>query len=289
MAQPQLKRAELFRPELVSTIFNEVKGQSALVRLSNQDAVKFNGNDYFTFNFDTEVDIVAEAGAKSHGGIGVSAVTMRPIKVEYGARVTDEFLYASEEDRLDILSNFKLGFSRKVAKAIDLMAIHGLNPRTGEAAEVIGNNAFVKAVKTKVAPGADGNVTIGTAVTTVMANDGDVTGIAAAPALATELAKVEGLEALSWGGNPGTVRGLDYQMSKNVANGTDLQGIVGDFRNAFKWGFAKDITFEVIQYGDPDNTGRDLAGHNEAYLRCEAYIGWAIVRPESFVLIEASV
>jgi len=53
----------------------------------------------------------------------------------------------------------------------------------------------------------------------------------------------------------------------------------------FKWGYGKDISFEVIEYGDPDNSGSDLKGHNQVYLRGEAYLGWAIFDAASFARI----
>ena len=65
-----------------------------------------------------------------------------------------------------------------------------------------------------------------------------------------------------------------------------LHGLVGDF-SAFKWGYAKQIPVEVIEYGDPDNAGSDLKGHNQVYLRAEAYIGWGILAPSFFAKIQA--
>lgn len=63
---------------------------------------------------------------------------------------------------------------------------------------------------------------------------------------------------------------------------------MGDFSNAFKWGYSEDIPIEIIQYGDPDNTGIDLKGSNQICLRAEAYIGWGILDPTSFARIVAS-
>ena len=63
--------------------------------------------------------------------------------------------------------------------------------------------------------------------------------------------------------------------------------IVGDFQNMFKWGYAKNIPMEVIEYGDPDGTGRDLKAFNEVCLRAEAFIGWGILDTKSFARIEA--
>ena len=48
--------------------------------------------------------------------------------------------------------------------------------------------------------------------------------------------------------------------------------IVGDFQSAFKWGFSKEIPMEIIKYGDPDNSGKDLKGYNQVYIRAEVYI-----------------
>ena len=61
--------------------------------------------------------------------------------------------------------------------------------------------------------------------------------------------------------------------------------IVGDFENAFRWGYAGDIPVDVIRYGDPDGTNRDLKQYNEVLLRAEAYIGWGILSADSFAII----
>ena len=69
-----------------------------------------------------------------------------------------------------------------------------------------------------------------------------------------------------------------------------MKAIVGDFDNCFKWGYAKEIPLEVIEYGNPDNDAElgDLKGHNQVYLRAEAYIGWGIIVPEAFAIIKAA-
>jgi len=60
---------------------------------------------------------------------------------------------------------------------------------------------------------------------------------------------------------------------------------LGDFTNMFQWGFAKQIPMEVIQYGDPDNSGQDLKGYNQVYLRSETYLGWGIMDNNSFARV----
>ena len=51
-------------------------------------------------------------------------------------------------------------------------------------------------------------------------------------------------------------------------------------------GIADIINFEVIEYGDPDNSGNDLKGYNQVYLRAEAWFGWAILDGAAFARIE---
>ena len=137
-----LSKGTLFPEELVPELIQKTTGASALAQLSAQKPIPFNGLKEFTFSLDKEVDIVAENGAKSKGGATVTPRTIVPIKIEYGARISDEFIYASEEVRMDYLTAFSEGFARKAAKGLDLMAFHGINPRTGTASNVIGTNHF---------------------------------------------------------------------------------------------------------------------------------------------------
>lgn len=101
-----LSKGSLFEPELVTDLINKVKGASSLAVLSKQTPIPFNGQKEFTFTLDKDIDVVAENGKKSEGGMSIEPVIIRPIKVEYGARVSDEFLYASEESKINTLKAF---------------------------------------------------------------------------------------------------------------------------------------------------------------------------------------
>lgn len=287
-----LSRDNLFNAALVTDLINKVKGRSSLATLSGQKGIPFNGTEQFVFSMDSDIDIVAENGKKSHGGVTLEPVTIVPLKVEYGARVSDEFMYASEEVQIDMLQAFNDGFARKLAKGIDLMAIHGINPRSKTASDIIGNNCFDKKVTQSVTyTEADPDTNVEAAVGMVRGADGEVSGLAMDPTFATALAKlkvngVKQFPELSWGANPGTVNGLQADVNNTVANGGKNRAIVGDFAGAFKWGYAKQIPMEIIQYGDPDGTGKDLKNYNQIYIRCEAYVGWGILVPESFAMIK---
>lgn len=282
-----LEKGTKFPAVLTKELFSKVKGHSSLAKLSNSVPVAFNGTDIFTFGFDTEVSIVGESEAKVHGGATAGPVNIRPIKIEYGVRVSDEFMYASEEAQIDILSAFADGFAKKVARGLDIMAFTKTNPKTGQTSALITND--FTGVVNSVSLGANpADEAIEDAV--ALLGDYDANGIALSKIMAGKLAKettTDGAKMfpeLAWGANPSSVNGLNSDVNNTL--GATL-AIVGDFANAFKWGYAKDIDIDVIEYGDPDNTGSDLKGHNQVYLRGEAYIGFAVLDPSAFAKVEA--
>lgn len=299
------KGTGLFPEELVKGMVNLVKGKSAIANLCDQTPIAFNGNKEFTFDMDSEIDIVAENGAKSNGGATIGARTIIPFKVEYGTRVSDEFMQENEDFQLNILQTFTEGFAKKLARGLDIMAFHGLNPRTASASTIIGTNCFdlatvdgtAKITRVDTASG-DANDWMEAAIAAVQGNDWDVNGAAMAPAFRSALAALtlgtDNLQPrfpeLAWGSAPGTIKGLPVQVNSTMAfNASKDLAVVGDFQNGFKWGYAKNIPVKVIEFGNPDNdaTLGDLQGHNQVYLRAEAYIGFSILVPAAFAIIES--
>lgn len=287
-----MSRDNLFDPKLVTDLMNKVKGKSSLAILSKQKPIPFNGQKEFTFTMDKEIDIVAENGKKSEGGITVEPVTIVPIKFEYGARISDEFLYATEEEKLDILEAFNDGFAAKVARGFDLAAFHGVNPRTGTSSTVVGTNHFDSKVTQKVTYVADTpDENLEDAVALVHASDGDISGMALSTEFGSAMAKVKAngvsqYPEFKFGANPGSLGGMKVDVNRTVSDKGKDHAIVGDFSNAFKWGYSKEIPLEIIKYGDPDNSGKDLKGYNQVYIRAEVYLGWGILDPASFARVE---
>ena len=293
-----LTRGTLLPPVVTDRLFNLVRGKSSLARLSAAEPIPFNGETVFTFSLDKEVDLVGENGAKSKGGGSVAAIQMIPVKVEYGMRVSDEFRYGADEVRLQYLQAFAEGFAKKVARGIDIMAFHGVNPRTGLTASALTNKNFDDLISQTVtfdSSAPDANIT--DAIALVEANEHDVTGLAMAPAMKSALANLKKgatsnepmFPELGWGAAVGQINGLPVDANNTVSFGQNAdRAIVGNFADFFKWGFAKQIPLEVIEYGNPDNSDLgDLKGHNQVYLRGEAYVGWGIIDPTAFSIVKA--
>lgn len=288
-----LIKGSLFPSILVNELTNLARGKSSLARLSEQRPISFNGNTLFTFNLDSEANFVGERGVKSNGGATIDPVSITPYKVEYGYRVSDEFILASEEARIDTLRAFNEGFSLKLARALDIGAMHGLNPRTGNVFAGIGTNNFDSKITQTVTRTTSVNDDIESAIALVQEREHEVTGMAMAPSLKLALSKLKKSDGtpyygeLAWGNMPEQINGLPVDSNSTVSFGdSNDQGIVGNFRDFFRWGIARNIVLDIIRYGNPDNSDDgDLAAHNEVYIRAEAYIGWGILVPSAFARI----
>lgn len=281
-----------FPSELIKEVFVAAQGKSSIAKLAKQTPIAFSGTDVMVFTMDGEVNLVGEGAAKGEHTGENEPVKMVPLKIEYGQRVSDEFLKCSDEKRLDIMTGFKDGFAKKIARGLDIMVMHGTNPATGSASALIGTNSLdtntnVTAVTyVPGTPDPEGN--IATAVTAI--GDYDLNGVAMDKTFAGALAdlKVNGVPQypeLQWGGQPETIKGVPASVNSTVSAATGKHAYLGDFENAFKWGYAGVVNFEVIEYGDPDNSGKDLKGYNQVYLRAEAWIGWAILDGKAFARI----
>lgn len=284
-----------FPTTLVSEMFNAVQGHSALAKIANETPIPFNGVTEMVFNAEGEAQLVGEGNAKTAGNAAVTPKVIKPVKFVYQMRVSDEFLNASDEGRLQYLTAFADGFAKKIARGFDIAAIHGLEPSTLADASFKATNSFDGVINannkiTYAAATVDEN--IDDAIAKI---DGQATGIAMSPAAGAALAaiKVNGVPQYPeyrFGQNPDAFYGMGSDVNSTVAVAAASAAVdhvlVGDF-GAFKWGYAKNIPLDVIRYGDPDGAGRDLKRYNEVCLRAEAYIGWGILDADKFALVQA--
>ncbi|MCT7822891.1 MAG: phage major capsid protein [Lactobacillus crispatus] len=298
MPNESLKTGQLFSPELVTELFSKVRGKSTLASLSTQQPIPFNGVEQFTFNLEGNAQIVGEGDAKKGNKATLSSKTIRPLKFVYQARITDEFKYATGEKRIDYLKAFADGFSKKIAEAFDLAAIHGLEPYSMSDASFQPNNSFDGVVTDNVVAYKGDKIddNIEAAVSAVVANGYSSNGLALSPQAGQDLSKLKDANKQAifpefrFSQNPGSFCGMTTDINKTlVALGGKAEkdhAIVGDFQNMFKWGYAENIPLEIIEYGDPDGAGRDLKQYNEILLRAEAFIGWGILDPKAFARVK---
>lgn len=291
------KKGTLFNPELVTEIMSKVQGRSTLAKLSNQQPIPFNGTEQFIFNLEGNAQIVGEGELKGAGKAVITSKVITPLKFVYQARMTDEFMHASDEKKMNFLKHYADGFAKKIAEAFDIAAIHGLEPKGLTDASFKATNSFdglaTGNVVTYNAATIDSN--IDDAVQAIVATDNEVTGIAMSPAAGQAMSKVKVNNVVQFpefrfGQRPDNFFGMELDINKTLTaqsgKGKKNHAIVGDFQNRFKWGYAENIPMEIIEYGDPDGAGRDLKAYNEILLRTEAYIGWGILDEKAFARVE---
>lgn len=295
-----LKSGSMFPTETVNDIFSKVKGHSALAKLSAQTPIPFSGTTEFVFNLEGNAQIVGEGEQKKEGTATLDPKVIKPVKIVYQARITDEFVNCSEEKQLQYLKSFTDGYATKVAQAFDIAAFHGLEPKSMTDASFKTTNSFDGLVTSNVVvyDGTKIDDNIDAAVATITTGGGDVTGLALSPTAGSALGKIKVNGVVQYpefrfGQNPDAFYNMNSDVNKTltmVGTGAAIDhAVVGDFANCFKWGYAKDVPLEIIEYGDPDQTGHDLKAYNEVCLRSEAYIGWGIMDATSFARVEESV
>ena len=287
-----IQKSTYFPGIIAQEMFSSVQGHSAIAKLSQNKPMPFNGTDIITFSSTDEAAVVAEGAAKPAFTGSNNVIQIRPLKFVFGQRVNDEFRYAADEVRLEYLRGFAEAFAKKIARGFDVAAMTGKDPQSATAVLSLATNNFHDVVTNVItATAGQEDAAVQSAITALMGAGYQADGIVMTPAMASALAaiKYSGVPAfpeLAWGGNPERVKGLASDITTALAfdSSTD-DALVGDFTNAFKWGYAKDIPMEVIEYGDPDGAG-DLKRYNQVYLRAEAYIGWAILDPNAFGIVK---
>ncbi|HEL0067093.1 TPA: phage major capsid protein [Streptococcus equi subsp. zooepidemicus] len=291
------KQGTLYSPELVTDLISKVQGTSVLAKLSKQVPIPFAGIEQFVFNLEGNAQIVGEGDKKDAGQSSMTSKVIKPLKFVYQARITDEFKHASEEKQIAYLQAFNDGFAKIIARSFDIAAIHGLEPKSMADASFKTNNSFDGVITGNVVTFNAGTIddNIDAAVAQISAKGGEVTGLALSPAAGQALAKIKVNGVVQYpefrfGQNPDSFYGMPSDVNKNMTTtgGTAKKdhAIVGDFQNRFKWGYAENIPLEIIEYGDPDQTGRDLKAYNEICLRTEVYIGWGILDADAFARVE---
>lgn len=279
--------------EVTQAIINKVGNTSTIAALSPSTPQLFLNEDYIVFNGAAEAEVVAEGQKKSSYAQTASSVTGKKFKVQCTTRVTEELKWADEDNRLEIISSIQEDQTKAIARALDYVIYHAINPKTGEKLE--GYTALTADAKS-VTDSDDDIANVDALADAV--NEYEINGVALSRTWASRLRKLR-VPATGMRFYPeipinlaaGTLDGIPAATSTTV-NGakakedTNVLGIMGDY-SLIKWGMIRDIWAEVIQYGDPDQTGFDLKAHNQIAYRTEAMFSYAVLDPTAFAVLKA--
>lgn len=279
---------------VVPTIFNKVGNASTIAALSPSIPQTFTNTDYLVFNPSAEAEVVEEGAQKSAYEQTFTPVTGKRFKVVTTTRVTDELRWADEDNRLEIVSNIIADQAAAMGRALDYVVYHAVNPKTG--GPLSGYTALTAGAQTVTAT-SDAVADIDSMTDQLM--DYDITGFALSKSFASSLRKLRvpstGMRLypeIPLNLQVGNLDGIPAATS-NTVNGklatthTKVLAIMGDF-SLIKWGMVRDIYSELIEYGDPDNTGVDLKGSNQVAYRTEAVYAYAVLDAKGFSVLKSA-
>lgn len=276
-------------------ITERVQNDSVLARLSPERPTLFGDVGATRMTRKPRAQIVAEGAQKGSDTAGWETVTVSPVKFQTTVRMTEEVQWADEDHRLGIIDDLVNALGESMARAVDLIGVHGINPSTGARATSV--TSYLDQTTNRAVVGASPSAEIQAAVGTIMGGAYVPTGLALdagyAFALATETYE-DGRErnpGMGFGNTITNYRGLSVASSSSVsgrpeATDTGLRALVGDFTQV-KWGFQRRIPVQKIEYGDPDGNG-DLKGNNQIAYRAEGVIYVAIFDLAAFAAVEAA-
>ena len=293
---------------LASGLWSKVQTGSTVAKLSNQTPMMFGSTQVMTFTTKPKGEVVAEGANKSQSQPAFGTKTVTPRKVQVTMRFNEEVLWADEDYQLGVLTACRDAAAEALARALDLIVYHGINPLTGVAlsgspAKVLDTANTVEINTAK--PDED----IDSAVGLILA-DGfyAVNGIAFDPTFSYSLATIRDSDSgrkrfpeLGTGQGVTNFNGLNAAVSTTVSapeatisggayatTNPNIKAIVGDFENGIRWGVQRNVPIEVIRYGDPDGSG-DLKRANQIALRTEVVYGYAIMDTDAFAVIKNAV
>lgn len=293
---------------VVPVIGTKMKDSSTIAALSPAEPAIFADKSYLVFNGSSEAEVVAEGAAKGYYTDSPSAVVAKATTIQTTTRVSAQLKWADEDNRLEIIDAIQADQAKALGRALDYIVYHAVSPKSGAA---ISNYTGLTAESTvnKVALGAvlasatDAQFIASFDKLVDAVNDTyEVNGIAMAKSYANAMRKIR-VESTMMRLYPdiplnlqvGKFEGVDAAVSSTVngalvANatnpvtyGTSILAILGDF-GLIRWGLVRDITAEVIEYGDPDNQG-DLKRYNQIAYRTEAVLAHAIIDPAAFAIL----
>lgn len=276
-------------------IVNKAPDASTIAALSPSTPMLFRDQEYMVFNPTAEAEVVEEGAQKGSYEASTSPVTAKRVKLQTTTRVTSELEWADEDNRTQIIEAIVADQAAAFARALDYVIYHAINPKSGEA---LGDGyTALSGTATQVTSTGDAVEDIDAIVDAIAATY-DVNGIALSKTFAASLRKVRVPSTgqrfypeIPLNLKPGTVEGVTAATSGTVSGAlakaaTKVLAFAGDF-SVIKWGLVRDMTAQVIPYGDPDGSG-DLQRTNQIAYRTEGVYGYAVLDPKAIACLKAA-
>lgn len=289
-----LQTSSIVLPREVSTeLKNKLQDTSTIAKLSPSLPESFTDSSTIVFTPSAEAEVVAEGAVKGSYDATTTVVNATKSKIVTTTRVSDELKWADEDAKLEIIDHILADQSSALARALDYIVYHAVNPKSGAA--LTGYTALTAGANSVDAtsnPSEDVD-SMAAAIKKYSPN-----GFAMSRTFAAKLRK---LRASGTGQRlypeiplslnvEGTVEGIPAVVSGTVSGdlattATKVEAIMGDY-SMIKWGLCRDIKAEIIEFGDPDNTNKDLKAYNQVAYRTEAVLATAVLDAAAFAVLK---
>jgi HK97 family phage major capsid protein len=296
--------------ELVPGVWRKAQDGSVLAKLSKSEPQKFGVKQYIKLTGTPRAEVVGESVDKSQSNAAFAPIRSVQRKLQVTQRFSQELKWADEDEQIGALQTMADLSGEALARGLDLVAIHGMNPLTGAA--IAGSPVKLldttNVVELTTATAATPDAAIEAAYALLLADSATPDGIGFDPSyaftLATQRDTHDGkrLYPELGLGKFDNFLGFNAASSNTVSGGPEaltastgiyesvnpgIKAIVGDF-TAFKWGVQRSIGVTMIEYGDPDGDG-DLQRANEIALRAEVVYGIGFIDLDSFAVIKDAI
>lgn len=295
--------------ELVPGVWRKAQDGSVLAKLSQSEPQKFGVKQYIKLTGTPRAEVVGESVDKSQSNSAFAPIRSVQRKLQVTQRFSQELKWADEDDQIGALSTMGDLAGEALARGLDLVAIHGMNPLTGAA--IAGSPVKLldttNVIELTTGTAATPDAAIEAAYGLLLADKATPNGIAFDPTFAFSLATQRdkndkrlypelglgkfdnflGFNAASSDTVSGGAEALTVSTGIYRSVNPNIKSIVGDF-TAFKWGVQRSIGVTMIEYGDPDGDG-DLQRSNEIALRAEVVYGIGFLDLDSFAVIKDAI
>lgn len=283
--------------ELAKEIIKKTSETSTVARLAPETAAQTLLNSQYTLvTTSPEAEIVGEGVAKTQGELATEPKITATHKAVVTLRFSDEVVKADNDTQIGLLREAGGLMSDALSRALDYTIYHGISPK---GAQTISGVTPLVTVANQQTATASALADIDALPDLVIEAGYEFSGIALSTAYANALRKVRNADGVKMFPeiplnvrDAGDLGGVKAAVS-NTVNGslitpaTGISAIGGDF-NLIKWGIVQEVPVKLIEFGDPDNTGRDLQGYNEVALRCELMFKYVVIDPKGFTVLKVA-
>lgn len=282
-------------PSAISTgIFEKAQKGSTLAQLSGARPQKFGKQQVWTLTAPPKAEIVGEGAEKSPTPTTYGTKTINPFKLQVTMRFSQEVKWADEDIQIGVLQDLASNAGIALGRALDLVAIHKINPLTGTVSSLV-KEGLADTTQSVTLSGTKYDEAIEAAAGVIISAGYTPGGIAMDPTLSFGLSTMRDANGrkiypeIGFGQNVTNFSGMNAAVSDTVSAKNEittpskLLGIVGQF-DAFRWGVQRSIGAHLIEYGDPDGLG-DLQRQNQIAIRAEIVYGIGIMDSKAFAKI----